>query len=361
MRSGVRFSLLALVVGALVALAAPAMAQAAFGPEKFVAVNCSLTHEACAGSEVELAPGLVYSFPKEPTPTESKEQGYTQAGGRVPFGITDFKVNTVGAFPNEAPDGGVVAHIRTDVAPGLATSPAAVPQCSAAEFHSQEAVPGTGFFLAPECKPETKIGVNKATVYAGPNGVAPGVSDLPLEGNVYNLVQPEKPVARASEFGVALKLPKGLTEHVLKEAFKGSNPTVEKEQYFAHTLIEGNVEWGQEANGTNQGDYHDYFEINVSTALPLLASRLVFYGRSGEGDFITNATRCPGHNTTRLALTSSTGETVTKPYTALVFLEGCGLVPFDPSFALTPATSVQDQPNGFTAEVGIPHNPTETD
>jgi hypothetical protein len=337
------------------------MAQAAFGPEKFVAVNCSLTHEACAGSEVELAPGLVYSFPKEPTPTESKEQGYTQAGGRVPFGITDFKVNTVGAFPNEAPDGGVVAHIRTDVAPGLATSPAAVPLCSAAEFHSEEAVPGTGFFLAPECKPETKIGVNKATVYAGPNGVAPGVSDLPLEGNVYNLVQPEKPVARASEFGVALKLPKGLTEHVLKEAFKGSNPTVEKEQYFAHTLIEGNVEWGQEANGTNQGDYHDYFEIKVSTALPLLASRLVFYGRSGEGDFITNATRCPGHNTTRLALTSSTGETVTKPYTALVGLEGCGLVPFDPSFALTPATSVQDQPNGFTAEVGIPHNPTETD
>ena len=48
----------------------------------------------------------------------------------------------------------------------------------------------------------------------------------------------------------------------------------EEEQYYAHTLIEGNVEWGKQAKGTDQGDYHDYFEIDVSPALPLISSRL---------------------------------------------------------------------------------------
>lgn len=355
MRSCVRFSFLALLVGVIVAVAAPgAQAAVPFGIEKFVAVNCSVGHEECASSEIELAPGLRYSFPKEPTLAESETQGYSQAGGHVPFGITDFKVNTEGAFPNEAPAGGVLSHIRTDVAAGLATSPAAVSQCTGAEFGEKEVVAGTGFFTTPLCKAETVIGENKATVYAGPNGVAPGVSDLPLSGNVFNLVQRE---GLASEFGVALALPKGLTEHVLGEIFKGSKPEIEKEQYFGHTLIEGSVEWGKEPNGTNQGDYHDYFEINVSTALPLLTSRLVFKGRSGNGAFITNGTNCPGNNTTRLALTPKEGSTVTKPYTTLVGLKNCGAVPFAPTLAVTPGNTAFDQPDEITTDVTIPRHP----
>jgi hypothetical protein len=353
MRSCVRFSFLALLIGVMVAVTAPA-AQAAFGVGTFVAVNCDVGHESCAGSEVELAPTLKYSFPKEPTLEETKNEGFSQAGGHVPFGITDFKVNTVGAFPNEAPSGGVVTHIRTDVAAGLATSPADVAQCSKSEFNGKEGeLAGTHFYQAPECKAESEIGVNKVTVYAGPNGVAPGVSDLPLEGKVYNLVQPEPPaVARASEFGVALKLPKTLTEKILSESpYKGS--PFEKLQYYAHTLIEGNVEWGKEEAGTNQGDYHDYFEIEVSPTLPLLTSRLVFKGRSGVGDFITNGTSCPGNNTTRLSLTNEKHETDTKSYTTLIGLQGCGLVPFEPTFSLAPATTVHDEPTGLNAEAGL--------
>jgi hypothetical protein len=336
---------LALVTSAIVAFSVPA-AQAEFGVEKFVAVNCAEGHEQCAHEL--FGP---FSIPKEPTKLEAEEQGYTQAGGHVPFGVTDFQVNTEGELSKgtqKPSEGKPVTHIRTDVAPGLATSPSSVPQCTKEEFGAKEAIPGTHFYLEPKCAVETKIGINKATVYAGEAG------DLPLEGNVYNLVQKE---GRASEFGVALKLPKAFTEAVLFKVFKGSQPALEKAQYFAHTLIEGSVEWGQETKGTNQGDYHDYFEIDVSPALPLISSRLVFYGRSGQGQFITNATSCPGHNTTNISLTNAEGKTAVRSYTTPVGLSGCNLVPFEPNFVLAPATTANDTPNGLTTELSLVRHP----
>jgi hypothetical protein len=357
MRSCVRVSLLALVVGAIVGVVAPAAAQAAFGIEKFVAVNCEEGFEGC-GQETVFGP---FGQPKEPDQEEAEEQGYTQAGGHVPFGITDFKVNTEGDLTKgeqKPVEGKAVSHIRTDVAPGLATSPAAVPQCEREDFGEKEEIPGTGFYPKPNCAAGTIIGENKVTVYAGAAG------DLPLSGTVYNLVQRE---GLASEFGVALALPVPFTEAVLAKAFAEEGhplgePTekiLEEKEYFAHTLIEGNVEWGKESKGTNQGDYHDYFEIDVSTALPLIRSRLVFKGRSGNGSFITNATSCPGHNTTRLAITEGEGTTVTRNFTTPVGLENCNLVPFNPSFSLLTGQTGHDAPDEITTEVGVPRLPEE--
>jgi hypothetical protein len=356
MKFHARLSFLAPVLGAILfalAISASGAQAQGFGVEKFAAVNCSEGHEGCA--QETIGP---FSIPKEPTKEEAEAQGYVQAGGHVPYGVTDFKVATKGELPRQVPEG-VVTHIRTDVAPGLATSPAAVPQCELEAFDGgkpekeAEAIPGTGFYAAPTCEGNTKIGENKVTVYDG-------VSDVPLAGAVYNLVQPGPPHARASEFGVALALPPELTAGFLEKAFAEhplNDPPLEKAleagHYYAHTLIEGGVEWAKEANGTNQGDYHDYFEINVSPTLPLISSRLVFYGRSGEGDFITNATSCPGNNTTRLAMTDSEGATVTKTYTTPIGLTGCNLIPFEPNFLLTAATTEQDQPDGITAEAGL--------
>ena len=105
-------------------------------------------------------------------PRRGQEQGYTQAAGHPAWGITDFKVATVGNLPNEAPLG-IVTHVRTDVGPGVSTNPEAVAQRSFAEFGAAEAIPGTGFYAAPECKKnkkgevESEIGVNKVTVYTG--------------------------------------------------------------------------------------------------------------------------------------------------------------------------------------------------
>ncbi len=368
MRSCVRFSFAALLVGLIVAVAGPAVASAAEAPsiEKFAAVNCSAGHEQCAHEVKKINLGFPfgeqnYSVTKEPEKADAEAEGFVQAAGHVPFGVTDFTLGHTGSLPKEIPNQ-VVKHIRTDVAPGLATSPAAVPFCSTAAFGKEE-LPGTGLFAKPECPEgaeETKVGIQQATVY-----LAPAEVDLALEGNVYNL---NPPTGRASEFGVALPLPIAVTKGELEKAFAehplgGTEPgkklteeALEAKQYYAHTLIEGNVEWGQEANGTNQGDYHDYFEIEVSPSLPLISSRLVFYGTHG-GDFITNATACPGHNTTTLKVTDLEDTTVARPFTTPIGLSGCGDVPFLPTFSLAPETTQQDLPTGVTTEVGIPRHP----
>ena len=333
MKSCVRFSFLALLVGVLVAVAAPG-AQAAVSIEKFVATNCDVGFETCA--EEIFAPGV--GFPKEPNEAEALTQGYTQAGGHVPFGVTDFKIASTGTFPEAVPTG-VVSHIRTDVAPGLATSPASVPQCTEAEFRDKEANPvlAPGLYAppGPECT-AAEIGTNEVIVY-----VEAAKKDVPLKGKVYNLKQ--KP-GLASEFGVALDA-----------------TNLGAAGLFAHTIIEGSVEWGKQAKGTNQGDYHDYFEINVSTHLPLLRSRLVFKGRSGNGSFITNATSCPGHNTSRLVVEEETGASAAREYTTPIGLKGCDKVPFDPSLVLAPGTTAFDQPDEITTEVGIPRHTGATE
>jgi hypothetical protein len=332
MRSHVRFSLLALVCSALVAALVPAAALAAEVPaiEKLVATNCE--KEKC-GQENVLGP---FNEPKAAiTVKEAEEEGFTQAGGRVPFGVTDFKILTTGSYPDKVPTS-LVTHLRTDVAPGLATNPFAVTQCSLANFGTTETSPGSGVFPAPKCA-GSEIGVNEVTVWLGPEAN----TDAPLKGIVYNL-EPENGLA--SEFGVALNLQPILGVEV-----------------FAHTLIKGNVEWGRQANGTNVGDYHDYFEIAVSPKLPLIRSRLAFKGQSGTGDFITNATSCPGHNTTTLKETDLEGTTVKKEFTTPIGLSGCGSLAFEPSFALTPETTQSDQPDPFTAAASESHNPKAND
>jgi hypothetical protein len=377
MRSKFRFALLAPLIGAIFAVAAPA-AQAApeFGAETLVGANCTAAFEACGSEEITLAPGLEYSFPKEPTPTEAREQAYSQAAGHPPFGITDFEVKTSGTFPNKVPLG-IVKHVRTDVGVGVSTSPEAMAKCTMKEFDAsakeEEAIPGTGFYPAPECvetgATNTVIGLNKVVVYAGPEGVAPGVSDLPLEGTVYNLEQPQ---GVASDFGVALKLPVELTKGALEKAFaeKGNplgKPTeefLEEQQYYSHTQILGNVEWA--------GNYHDYYEINVSTALPLIASRLALKGNvgdTGKGGYVTNPSSCvgPGPATTNtVTLESTEGKIGSKQYVTPVGTEGCDgaapfqIVPFAPAFALTPETKQSDQPDGVTTELVVPHDPSPT-
>jgi hypothetical protein len=393
MRSNVRFALLAALVGAILAVSAP-VAQAAvpFGVEKFSAANCTAAYEGCAGEKTTVGP-FEYWTPKETTSTEEKIQGYTQATGHPAWGVTDFQANTEGTLPNEVPaglaEGKVVKHVRTDVGPGVSTNPEAVPKCTMKEFDAsakeEEAVPSSGFYPKPECKEtgseSTVIGVNKVTVYAGPEGVAPGVSDLPLEGTAYNVEQPQ---GVASVFGVALKLPMELTAASLKKGFEkaekegavpgvGGFPTLVKQgeieagQYYAHTLINGNVEWA--------GNYHDYYEIEVSTALPLISSRLILKGNigsTGNGGYITLPSNCAGRGpatTNTVTLTSTTGQVVPRTYETPVGAEGCkgesGLLipPFEPKFGLTPGAgeTQSDQPDGITAELTVPHNPLPTE
>jgi hypothetical protein len=318
------------------ALAAPA-AQAAFGVEKFVAANCIQTQEKC-GEE----PGT--TFPTEPTVEEAKAAGYTQAAGHPPWGITAFKVNTEGVFPHAIPSGlltgeGPVTHVRTDVGLGVSTNPTAVPLCSSEEFGKEVA---EGVFLAPTCNANTIIGTNKIVVLVEPK---PGeFADLPLEATVYNVVQPP---GVASLFGVALPLE--------SLGIPGA---------YAHTLIEGHVEWA--------GNYHDYYEINVSPKIPLISSRLILKGNigtTGNGGFITNPSNCagPGPNTTNtVTLESEAGKKAERIYTTPIGTENCLVtgslgVPFVPTFKVAPETTQSESPTGVTAELTLPHNPLPTE
>jgi hypothetical protein len=398
MRSKVRFrfALLAPLVGAILAVSASS-AMAAVEIEKFIGINCAVGHEGCGEKTVGAD---VFTDPLEetvePNTTESEEAGYRQAAGHVPFGVTDFQVATHGGeYKNaQAIPNGIVTHVRVDVAPGLATSPAAVPQCSQADFGEKEAFEGSklGFYTESKCAtgtgphgtgPEsTVIGEEKATVYVKGLEEKYGLPDVAIKGVLYNLVQPQ---GRSAEYGAALKLPMGLTAGALKEFFAylesvGKAPsTPEQEaaeagQYYSHTIVEGSVEWGKEAKGTGAANYHDYFEVKVSPALPLIRSRQLDYGTAGNGAFITNATKCndAANQVTRLSLEGITPGTTTKEtearlagpqelaqesYKTLLGLNNCLVVPFSPSYLLSPETKQQDQPDGITAELALKRFP----
>lgn len=343
MRSPVRLTFVALLVGAIVAVAAPAAQASSFGLESVFAANCK--NSTCG--ELQL-PTLK---PKEVKNSEL----YTQAAGHPVAGITQFKVNTEGEFPNAVPSGiatgGVVTHVRTDVGVGVSTNPEAVAKCSMKEFGETEVAHGV--FLPPTCKPESIIGVNDVIVALFSEAHA-FITDLFLVGKVYNL---EQPPGRASDFGVALELPESLTKA------KG---------LVAHTFIEGGVEWGKEPLGTGKGDYHDYYEINVSPELPLISSRLILNGEAGttgKGGFITNPSSCTGvgpQTTTTVSLTPEVGATARGEYFGPLGTEGCAgggsfiQPPFEPAFKLTPETTQQDAPDGITTELSLPHDPSPT-
>src|SRR6185437_5190698 len=97
MRSRARVWFLLVMCGLALAVVLPAGAQA-IGIEKFIATNCE--EEECGEETVATKSGPFEFTFKEPkgkiTVEEAEEEGFTQAGGRVPFGITDFIVANVG-------------------------------------------------------------------------------------------------------------------------------------------------------------------------------------------------------------------------------------------------------------------------
>jgi hypothetical protein len=389
MRSHARVWLWTVVCGLVLAIALPSAAQA-IGIEKLVATNCA--EEECGEETVATNSGpLKFTFrepKKEITVEEAEEEGFTQAGGRVPFGITDFQVASVGAYPEKIPTAGT-EHIRTDVAPGLATNPFAVERCSLAEF-GVEALPGLFTEPTGKCN-EAEIGFQEATIFTGKFGEG-GAGDVPVAGEVYDIVpSASEHMANgqhlASLYGVAVELPIFLTEGELKKSFKeaeekGAKPGeggfpslpeqkfLEEQQWYSHSLIKGNVEWGKEARGTNVADYHDYFEIESAASPPLLRSRLTFEGKVGKGNFITNATSCPGHLTTNLTLEGTTlpgfpgegtKESTRTSFTTPIGLTGCNALEFPVNFGFHPSTTTTDSPNEFTAEASEEHEPKATD
>jgi hypothetical protein len=332
MRSLLRVPFLALLVGAALAVAGPAAAQASFGVESFFAANCK-TEEACTLKGTE----------------EHPSEYFTQAAGHPPVGVTDFTIKHFEAggvtYPEGFP-GGSVKEIRTDVGPGQSTNPEAVEKCSVEAFTSTLVEPEKGLYLKPSCPAGSIIGENKVTTVLE---VAKGVfADVPLKGTMYNLEQPK---GLASYFGIALEL----------------EPIIGK-PFYVHTFLEGHIEWGKEPQGTNQGDYHDVYIIkNVTPGL--IESRVIFKGDIGKGGFLTLPSSCTGtgpQTTATLHVTSYEGESAVKGFSGPFGSEGCqgesglAIPPFAPLFELKPETTQSDKPDGITTELELPHDPSPT-
>ena len=168
-------------------------------------------------------PGCTYSSPKG--------EFFTQAAGHPPWGITKFELNSKAVGLGREPEG-ALKRIRVDVPPGLAANPEALPKCPVATFN------------ADGCPANTEVGTNELTVFlAGLNST--------ITGQVYNL---EQPAGLPLEFGIHVSVPLVANEHI---------------------LLQGHVAWWS--------DYHEYFEIdNISKAIPVLSSKLIFNGRAGS-------------------------------------------------------------------------------
>ncbi len=324
MKSRVRFSLVALLVGASVAVLAPGVAQAAFGVESFESLTCS--ENAPEGEAEECS-------------ASTPSQFFTQAGGHPNFGITDFSLNGAGIV-----EGNGVKAIRTDLPVGFSTNPEALPQCSMIDFEAN-----LGKAEASHCNANTEAGVQEITL------LLPGPSIVTLTGTVYNLVPAN---GLPLEFGIDISLPFFGNIHV-------------------HSLLEGGVSWHKEKEATEEGiesgDYHEYFKIKIGKSLaesepPLLRSRLVFNGQLVEGKttnpgLLTNPTACPGPQTTHLRVESYTGKVVKAAYTttATAAEENCGILKLEPFFSVTPSTTQQDKPDGVTTELRFPLNKNSTE
>lgn len=302
--------------GLLMAVAASSASAAGFGIENFEAGTCSSNTPECTYS--------------------TTSQFYTQAAGHPNYGITDFSFKTAKILPLVSAPIGNVKNLRVDLPAGLSINPQALPECSMEEFGETEVAPG--FFLAPTCKEETKLGTDELTVLI--ETPLKELLNVKLPGVVYNLQQPEGVPA---EFGVAVDLT--LLGHV---------------GVYAHTFLEGGVSWHSETllDGTPvepSGDYHEYFNIdNITNTLPLLRSRLVFNGHAGTG-FLTMPSEC-GKTTTKIWVESYEGETEVAETPAPADVSGCGSVPFEPEVKVEPSTTQSDQPDGATVKVIVPQS-----
>lgn len=328
MRVQVRVLVVALLLSAFVVLSAGASDASAleFGFEKFFAGNCSTGHEKCGEGAKE---------PK--TPKEAEEAGaYTQAGGFVPFGITDFRVDRIPAVKGEVPVKSV-KNLRVDVAAGVVTNPQATPKCSMKDFEGEEAVKGKGIFTLPTCPESSIIGKQEAEQVFPINEAKLEFKDEKLTGKVYNL----EPInGEATTFGVALVVPETGGTLVF------------------HTIIEGSVEYN-----TN---YHDYFVIK-NIAPGLLESRLIFFGAENPElgkptpfQFIRNPTKCTAvgaETTTTVSGEFEGGEVRSRSEVSPIGTTGCGPkeLAFNPKLSLTSESTQSDAADGITTELTDTH------
>jgi len=295
---------------------------------------------------------------------QTPELYFKQAGGHPQIGFTQYIIQHEPFTPLPSPpfpkgsfaapikeplEARTIKTLRVDLPAGLAVNPqASGEQCSLEEFLNQ---PAAGVFV-PKCEPGTKVGEEEATLVTNAENVeVPGFGVIPVKGFV---IPPTPGVSRVPVYNLA--------PNEGEPALYGF-VIAAKEPVFLTTQ----VAWAS--------DYHESFTIHLPNAevpgLSTLASRLVNFGRSGNGTFITNPTTCfnpelaphEGAYTTSFRAESYEEPDPSFPNGLTPFeaplpegmiQTGCKKVPFEPSLNVSAGTEEVDSPAGPVVSTEIP-------
>jgi hypothetical protein len=298
---------------------------------------------------------------------------FKQAGGHPPEGFTQSIIqheNVPFELPSPpAPAPGIIVGLkplkdpeanrliktqRVDLPPGLTVNPEATPKCSLEDFrHEVEVAPGT-FKHVPACAKASEVGRSLVT----------------LVTNVPNVPLP-------TPFGV-IPFPKGAV--IPPSEASGTNVSVfdlepePGEPALFGFFIAGEEEVLLKTEVSWESDFHESFTIASPDPAPpfsTLASRLLNFGESGNGTYITTPTTCFDPEAPEFAHLYSTwfradsfaepnatfpaGSTpVESVIPAGAKSEGCDAIPFDPSISVNPGTNSIDSPAAATVTTELP-------
>jgi hypothetical protein len=286
------------------------------------------------------------------TPTkcspETPERFYKLAAGHPPFGFTQYILKHKVIVPDTLEEvEKEIEELRVDIEPGFSVNPQATEQCPLETFETDETL----------CPAESKVGQEEATVSLKleiPNPFAPPptlpknfvVAPNPALGTLvplYNIEpEPGEPALLGFKVGTG----------------------AEKEPVY----LETEIEW--------EGDYHESFTIVTPPASPVFAtlkSRLVSFGRSGNGTYLTLSTTCFStelppheHDYSTFFRAEERGEERPDFPNGLTKVEatttlppgsthtGCAKVPFDPELEVSPGATEVDSPAGPTVNTELP-------
>jgi len=325
--------LLVLAAAFLVLALGASSAQAEFGIARWEALTCN--------NDVSL-PGLgnwASTAGSDPcVETDPTGEFFTQAGGHPKFGINAFLMNQTGGSPN-LPDG-FLKRTRIELPEGLGVNPQATPQCTVQKLSEPIAAGPPVLTKCSSEVPGSFIGVDYLTTLA-PGPVPPKGTEITIPALVYNIETPDDP---SSPFYGA-------------PSMAGFNATGKP------TFLVGSLDpKDQHINFTTKPDLE--FPPPLGSGAPVIGSRLVFNGKSGEG-YITLPTECNGQPQRTIFKAFSlpypippgpelerTAVSVT-PYSA----NGCDKVLFEPGIEVTSGGKQTDSPNPATLNVTIPFNP----
>jgi hypothetical protein len=304
---------------------------------------------------------------KEPAPPEdfcspeTPDLFFNEAAGNPPVGFTQYIIRHEPVTPLPSPPfpagsatapiiepiaGRTIKTLQVDLPAGLTVNPQATPeQCTLAEFQNK-----VGENHVPLCKPTTMVGEEELTFVTNVEAeIQPGFT--PPKG----FILPPNPAT-------GTKVPIYNIEPKQGQPALFGFVIAAKQEVF----LEGNVDWA--------GDYHQSFQIKLpppSMPFSTFKSRLVNFGTTGDGSYITNPTTCfdpdTGVYSTIFRAESHEEQDPNFPFGSTpavaglppgVEQEGCETIPFDPSLDVQPGTNQVDSPAAPDVTVELPFNPS---